>query len=75
MISVLYELAFGVFLFLAALVFIPRLLSGDKRIYEIAVPFGATLIISILLTNKFNLSLIIAAVLTGVIYYLRNRRI
>jgi len=74
MINVLIELAFGVLLFLASLVLIPRLLAGDRKVYEIAVPFGATLAISILLTNNFNLSLLLATLVTIVIYYIRKRR-
>lgn len=73
MISVLTELLFGVVLFVAAIALIPRLLSGDKKVYEIAVPFSAILIISILLINNLNLSLIIAGVATTVIYYIRSR--
>lgn len=74
MLSMIFDFIFGIFLFLGALVLIPRLLSGDKKIYEIAVPFGAILIISILFTNNLNLSLLISTVATGVIYYIRKRR-
>lgn len=73
MLSVLYELAFGIFLFLAALILIPRLLSGDKKIYEIAVPTVVIFIAMILLTNNLNLSLIITAVLAGIVYFIRKK--
>lgn len=72
MISILTNLAFGVFLFLAAIALIPRLLEGDKTVYEIAVPFAAILIISVILINNLNLSLIIATGVSLVIYYLRS---
>lgn len=74
MFSVLSELLFGIVLFVAAIALIPRLLSGDRMVYEIAVPFGAILIVSILLINNFNLSLLIATVVTAVIYYVRKRK-
>jgi len=74
MFSVLFELVFGIFLFLAALALIPRLLSGDKMVYEIALPFAAIFIASILLTNNLNLSLLLALILTAIIYYLRSKK-
>lgn len=74
MISVLTELLFGVVLFVAAIYLIPKLLSGDRKVYEIAVPFGTVLIISILLISNFNLSLIIATFATAVFYLVRKKR-
>lgn len=73
MLSVFSNLIFGILLFLGALVLIPRLLEGDRKIYEIAIPFSATLVLSIIFINNLVISLILAAAVTGTIRYLRSK--
>ncbi|MBI3379346.1 hypothetical protein HY029_01165 [Candidatus Gottesmanbacteria bacterium] len=75
MMSVLINLVFGVFLFLCALVIIPRLLRGDPLIYEVAIPFSVTLVLSIIFLSNLNISILLAIGVTLIVRFLRSRNI